>query len=131
MRRLVWTFVPLLLLTACGASSPAQTAKDNNATACDSYRGHMHNMGSVFGDLSKGTIAVADALAPIRKAQKDLANDALVANGQLATGLQALSDDLGRMRVEMSTSGTTPDSVTKPVLADFDPIDAACKALGH
>ena len=123
----------LLALVAACSSSPAQTAKDSNALACDSYRMHVGDTTKAFTDLSAGTITMADALKGIKDGQQNASDSASYSSGVVSASLSGLADALGRTRVAMTSQGeaglTTP--LSDEIVSTIHAADAACTAIKH
>ena len=130
--RAVLILAALAFATAC-SSSPAQTAKDANALACDNFRMHVGDTGKAFTDLGKGTITVADALKAMQSGQKNAADDASFSTGAVQSSLSTVADALGRIRVSMTAQGeaglTTP--LADEYVKDLHATEAACTAIKH
>ena len=125
--------VLLLAALAFVAGCSAQTPKDDNALACDSFRRHIGDTGQAFTDLGKGTITVADAVKSMQSGQKNATDYASFAHGTVQASLTTVADDLGRIRVAMIAQGeaglTTP--MADGYVADIHATDAACAAIKH
>lgn len=117
------SLVSMVLLAGCGGSpatpvtaatpvtipaaqveqlAAALSATGKYGPSCTTTSGHLALVLPSLIGLGKGTLLAIDVLPLLTTAQKDLTADAAISEG-LPTGLSAVADDLGRIRVALAT----------------------------
>lgn len=120
--------------TAAPAADKAVVVPEDKDSqlACDSARRDIQPSAEALTGLGSGTATIADALDPIKKTANALSIDASFAHGAVQAAIQALSDDLARLRVALSNNGSDGAvSALGPVNLHLNATDSACQAIGH